>query len=364
MKYGKKGDEREMDEELYAEMEHVGSADDDGFPEFLFDVIYGVDESDRYYSIATEGEIPKQILEMKRKYMDINEWIRALDDYEAYLEKLGDKYGGVDIVLESYNSGSLEEYLPAKPKLKPTKKNKQYLKAGIIPTPDYDLGVEVDHRELAEAMFPYDPERGDLDTEDMYLPVPKKIKNMLNRSSRRVLGEKRAENIYASSQNDGADLLKQLIDSYTHGEFNLVESKSSYADQIADTIDAQYRDPDIEDFDLTSRESYISNGHAISKREEEEKQILTEMYALGIDFIGGKSSSHVVKLARKAVGYGDSGPMTKKQMKKYKKRNKAERRMLERRNVTDPALATLLQSNRRRYSSDAITRMTVSDLFQ
>ena len=63
------------------------------------------------------------------------DYVEAKLIYNEYMEKLYDKYGGEELFRLYEKAGSVEEFVPCEPKIKPTKLNKEFKKRGIIISP-------------------------------------------------------------------------------------------------------------------------------------------------------------------------------------------------------------------------------------
>lgn len=371
---GEEMTEKEMDWIIRDLHENIGCADDEGFPSFLFDIVYGVDESDPYYNMV-KIDTPKEVLNLKRKYVDFHEWLDALETYDAYLETLAEKYGSVEIVKETYNAGEAEEYVPAEPKLKPTKINKQYLRAGIIPPRNVPKPPKkINYHELAEKMFPIKGEIEDLnELPELYKEPPKRIKKQFDQTIKRLAGEYRQENIHNARKSEHAvNMIGTILDNMYQDKYNKsrkyhhVNSFTEFMNEYIEDLD---QDPDFEAADINDRYvNTVSANHLISRGKAEEAEILQILYEHGIDFLGGKKSNEVVRIAREAIGYEkDERHMTKKELKKYKKKM-AKREAILRGEIGENAeLRHILTGNYLDSSiddddDDPMLRFTMSDL--
>lgn len=347
--------EKEMDAIIADLHDRIGCADDDGFPPFLFDIVYGVDEDDPYYN-QTKIEVPKEVLKLKRKYVDFHEWLDALDIYHDYLEILAEKYGSVSIVMETYNAGEVEEYIPTEPKLKPTKINKQYLRAGIMPPKKVPKPpMKIDFVNLVERMFPIEGEIEDInDAPELIVAPPKRVRKQFDAAIRRIAGEYRQENINAVMRTNDKErtvsMLNTILDNMQRDRYDknrkykTANSFTEFLEHYMEDLDA---DPDFESDEITDRYvNTISSGHIIATKQAKDSEILKIFYQHGIDFMGGKKTNEAIRIAREAVGYDmDERHMSKKELKKYKKKMEKRNEILNHQVGENSALRHILTGN-------------------
>ena len=93
---------------------------------------------------------------------------------------------------------------------------------------------------------------------------------------------------------------------------------------------------------------------------------MKDLYGIGIDVIGtyGKSmNKQAVKMLRSTIG--DTEPMTKKELKKLKKKMKRDRELIERRRDNDRLLEKTLLSNKFDFSRTGETlQFRLKDLYR
>ena len=124
----------ELIQEYLQDLQAVADADDDRFPEFLFSYI-SQDFGDNYYERGmADTPLLRDAKKIRRKYNDFFDFCDAMEVYREYMELLAEKYGSIKIVKQSAKEGMIDEYVPPKPKLKNTKKNRQLSAEGVIPS--------------------------------------------------------------------------------------------------------------------------------------------------------------------------------------------------------------------------------------
>lgn len=350
------------------EMQFAADADSELYPDFIWDVVFN-EEDTAYYDRISSMSAWEGIRDMRRKYNDPFEYMAALDLYEDYFDYLCEKHGGEFIVMAGIDAGTLPDYVPARPKLKPSKSNKQFLRSNGVPvqflgTPD--VGI---YKEIGDTVF--NEVINDGEKLDPYeTKIPKYMKKMIERSSREVSGLARIENVYLTNQQSQSyDFIVDIMESMHRGRYTSdgVKRDMSIYDIIKEMEEEELLDPDIEAAKLREGQHTYKNGRYVSLEDEDKIKILKDMYAMGIDLIGGSGKgSRIVKLARKEVGYDNTAYMTKKERKQYKKRAKKEKKFLKKKD-NDALLEKTLLGNRLdlvRGVDDGTIRFSLADMMR
>lgn len=326
-----------MDENYSSSIDYVGWADNECFPDFIWDVMYGVPETDNYYEVSlSTSKLSSDVTSLKRKYADYYDWEAAVMIWRNYMQDLVDRYGSVEAVIDSKNEGTIDDYVPAKPKLKPTKKNKAIIKSGIVPTKSaWELDSE-EFKETIEEYIPYDPDRPDtFNEQDMFNKIPHWAKKSISKETQKNAERKRINEAFnGTGYSVGADFISALLNKIQDGDFDFSDkrqSKTPIKDQIEEFELESYRDEDIEAYNDLHSASHmrIQNGGKVVREDDDRAvEFIKDLYELGIDIIGSnKETLGHVRLARQRLGYDDDPAyMTPKQLKKYKKKMKQERK--------------------------------------
>lgn len=353
------------------ELKDVAISDNSLYPDFIWSVTIN-DYDDGYYERAmSSNPAAEAARKLKRKYGDPFEYMAALQIYFDYMDILLEKYKSESIIAAGVENGVITEYVPAKPKLKPSKSNKQFLKCEGVPSRALN-SEEVDYKELSDTMYSEAINDGEeLLAIDDGKELPKSIRKMLKRSAREVEGLSRLEKAFITSSSSEAhdfivDMLNQMNEgSYTFsGEHKELTTSEIMAQNEADEL----IDEDIAEYNLMINQNIVKNGRYVSYRDEVQIGILKDFYNAGIDLLGtgakGKDGK-IVRLARKAVGYGEhEGAMSKKEQKAYKKRAKQEKKLLKKKN-NDALLEQALLGNKFQFSSSSVgnnIRFSLADM--
>lgn len=333
-----KGD-RKMNENYSESLDYVSWADNESFPDFLWNPMFGVPETDNYYETSiSASKLSSDVTSLRRKYTDYFEWETAIAIWREYMQDLVDQYGSVEVVIDSANEGTIDAYVPVKPKLKPTKRNQNILKTGIVPVRTlWDTNLE-DVKETAEKTVPFDPEREDQFNEfAMFDKIPDWAKKSIDKATKKNEERRRIDEAFNGlGRSAGVDFISSLLEKIQEGDFDFSEkSKSStpIKDRIEELEMEPYKDEDIDSYNELhdSARMRILNGRKVREEDDRAVEFVKDLYELGIDIVGtSKETIGHVRLARKQLGY-DENPayMTRKELKKYKKKMKKEKKWQE-----------------------------------
>ena len=361
-------------EDLYLEyledLRRVADADDDYFPDFLFNFLSN-DFGDNYYQRGiAETPLLADAKKIRRKYSDFFDYIDAMEIYDQYMDMLAEKYGSKKIVKHSAKEGYLEEYVPPKPRLKNTRKNRQLAANGIIPSRRVvDMPTPETLNDIAREAMPN--ENGEILTyEDFNKKMPKKYKKLFDDAYAKAASNERRKNMYRaiSGTNAEIDFIINFINNANDGRYSSTYSSQSTDDRPISEILVENETendipPELLDSYLAPNTKILRNSRLVGREEEEQVEVLTKLYEMGVDVFNsyGKNMSKTsVKMIRSAVG---GGPLTKKEKKKAKKlAKKEEKRMANRRN-NDALLERTLLGNRFKFDANGNTMsLRLSDL--
>lgn len=347
--------EEQCDFRIKEMAEMINGCDNDGFPDFLFDIKFAVDEKDPYYEIATgEFQIPDEVLHLRRKYDDFYEWDRAMDIFKEYMERLYNFYGGKSIFKSSYNVGMVDEYVPQKPKLKMTRENRSIIESGVPPTMKFEVGPW-DAVELMKKIPPVisneEIDRQIRNGTYFDFKPPKKLKKLFNRAARKMQGNHREDTLYRGDTRIGCDLMLAILESFRNGFYNnAIDDDDDDEDELYNAIiESQmspYRDPDVEYWKKHRFDQVQVNGQTLTLEQATELEVIEDFAKLGINLVSGrKKNDIVVKLAKRTLSgaFDEEGrPMTKKQLKKWRKQKEKEKKFLIERSKQDPIIKETL----------------------
>lgn len=336
------------------ELDFVKEADDNLFPDFLYNPLFN-DFGDNYYQNSfANDELITKVKKLRRRYSDYFDWLEAMDTYNEYMDILIDKYGSERTIKNAAKADLLMDPYPAKPKLKNTRKNRQFQRAGSVPSKKLDVQTASGEEMIAIARQLFPNANGDtVDESDSDKKLPKKLQKKLKRIEDTLAGKDRKRNMYRSvSASSGTDFIVEYLNQAKRGVYNSHGQKNEYSDKslyemMKEDERTKYIRPEILDDMNESNTTQIVNGRLVNRQEYQKMEIYKELAMGGIDVIGnfGKGMTRKAqKMIRSQIG--ESEPLTKKQMKKIKKRSKEERERMERRRDSNRLLEQTLLGNK------------------
>lgn len=333
-------------------LEHVKNAPDNIFPDFLFNPVFN-DFGDNYYQKSfANDELMAGVKKLRRRYGNYFQWAEAMDIYNEYMDKLVDKYGSMRVIKNALHYDMMPDPVPAKPKLKNNRKNRQFLQGGVIPSEKIEVEplTRDEQLEIIRAMIPNAMGDG-VNEADSKEKLPKEMRKRVARLQQEMAGRHRRQNLYRSTgSNVGTDFIVEYLNqakrgTYDHsgnytGEDNMSLAEIVKEQELLDTT----REELLED--PAESTTVIKNGRLVNKREEQRMEIYKQLYENGIDVIGAFGSSMSKKAVKMVRSYiGDTEPATKKELKKIRKRARKEQERLVKRRDNDQLLEqTLLGS--------------------
>lgn len=335
------------------ELLDVQEAPDNIFPDFLFNPVFN-DFDDGYYQKSfVQNDLMASIKRLRRRYGNYFQWAEAMNIYEEYMETLVEKYGSMRVIKNALHYDLMPDPVPAKPKLKNNKKNRQFMNSGIVPS-ERIANVHLDSDtviQMARQMFP-DTMGNDIDEAVEFTKVPKETRKRLSRIQTHMEGRQRRHNLYRSqNSNAGTDFIVEYLMNSKRGIYDRHGNYTGDDDMSLKEIVKEQEiidstRPELLD-DPSESTTVIRNGRLVNRREEQQLEIYKLLYEQGIDVIGafGNSmSKKSVKMVRSHIG--DTEPASKKKLKKIRKRAEKEQEKIARRADNNRLLEETLLGNR------------------
>lgn len=374
-------------------IEFVKEADNKLFPDFIFNPVYN-DFGDDYYQMGISSDpLVVKARSLRRKYSNYFDYVQAMNTYNDYMELLGEKYGGKSIIKNllkakrkaEYNQdydtfqaydAFIEDIIPDKPELKNKKKNREFLRAGtMLSMETNERSSDEDIEDSASKMFG-NPTGNDIDEMDIFKKPPKKMRKAINRASDRIAAKLRKDNLFSKYQNNsGADFIVEYLNNASKGYY---DNKGIYKERSISEIakDEEKRlsmPPELyEDemtADTTTISSFATNGNRLVKKSElQQIEIAKQLYSIGIDVTGTMAKGmdkKTVKVVRRFIGAEENYPMTKKELKKLKKKHKKENKRLLDQQDNDKLLRDTLLKNKFSFSkTDSTLNFRLKDVMR
>ena len=341
------------------ELGFVKEADDDLFPDFLFNPLFNDFDDNYYQKSMAKDELTTSIKKLRRRYNDFFEYVEAMELYNEYMDMLTEKYGSMKTIKNALKVDAMPDPVPAKPKLKNTRKNRQFLRAGIVPSQQMNVNPLSNEEILAIARQAFPNAMGDgISDSDRNQRIPKDLRKRFSKMADDIAGRNRKQNLYRSTgTNAGTDFIVEYLNQAKRGKYDsngkYVGEKSMSISEIMKENDRIANTPPEFIDDEFGGKSTIYNGRYVDRREQQKLEIYKELYSQGIDVIGnfGKHmNKQAIKMVRSHIGATE--PASKKELKKIKKRSKKERELIERRRDNDKLLSDTLLGNKFSFSSN------------
>ena len=363
-----------MDElliEYLEDLKSVGFAEDERFPDFLFTFISN-DFDDNYYQRGlADSKLLKDAKKIRRKYNDFFDYVDALETYREYVALLEEKHGiPIKSIRLGASTGLIDDYVPPKPKLKNTKKNRMIISSDVMPsrqvvdTPDPETVME-----YARRAFPKEDGKS-LTHGDMMGKVDKKYRKEFKNMSEELAGRNRKRNMYRASSNAEIDFILNYINNanaHNYSTSGYDKGTDRALTEIIEEIQIERTIPEeLLEYRSQPHTKYLRNSRVVDRDDEIQVEVMKALYEMGVDVFGayGKDMSKTaVKMVRSAVGA--TGPLTKKERKKAKKQAKKEKERLANKRNNDALLEKTLLRNRYSFSTDGnAISMRMSDLIR
>ena len=343
----------------YDELDFVRNAPDDIFPDFLFNPLYNDFEDGYYAKSFANDELISSVKKLRRRYSNFFDWADAMDTYNEYMDQLIDKYGSMRVIKNALRVDAMEDPVPAKPKLKMNRRNRQFLRSGVVPTRKINLDPIPPEEMIAIARQSFPNTLGDgVREEDADKKLPKETRKRLRRMSETLAGRNRKQNLYRSTgSNAGTDFIVEYLNQAKRGQYGSNgdyrgEEAMSLSERIRESERIENTRPELLEDCLENR-TEIVNGRLVSRKQQIQMEIYKELYSQGMNVIGnfGKSmDKRAVKMVRSYIG--DTEPASKKELKKIEKRTRKERERIQRRADNNALLEKTLLGNKFSMSDD------------
>lgn len=353
----------EIDEEIQEYLDEydelfptIQKSEDSLYPEWLFKPVFN-DFDDNYFEQSfVEDSLKASIMKLKHRYNDFYEYLDAVDTYNEYMDRMVDKYGSMRVIKNSIAVGMLEDPIPAKPKLKQSKKNMRLLKTGFIPTrkiPEFQVSGE-ELLAIARQAYPVS-DIEDLKEEDTFKKPTKKQLQQLARIKEKMDGADRRRNMYRSvASNAGTDFIVEYLNQAKRGVYGVtgeedVGQRRSIFDIENEINHEKNTRPELLKLEEESLSKTVIHGTRIVRGIDQVRaEVYKTLYQEGFDIIGkmgrGGLNKESIKLVRSELGI--SAPASKKELKAMKKRAKKEQARMARRADAESLLERTLLGNK------------------
>ena len=196
---------------LLQEMDQIPN---ERFPEMLFNPMINEFDDDigRIYwtDFDESNELIDRAMNIGGVIKDYRKYLDELEIWQDYMELLAEKYGSIELVERGAAIGAIPEFVPRKPVLKKTKRNKALLRSGVIPsrklyTPTFEGYFEFVKQDI-------DPAWQDISESAMLEKVDKNTKKILKRYANKMLVRDRLAQY--SGNGHKSDVFQQINEIY------------------------------------------------------------------------------------------------------------------------------------------------------
>lgn len=335
------------------ELTDVKNAPDNIFPDFLFNPVFNDFDDDYYRKSFANDDIMASIKKLRRRYGNYFQWSEAMDVYEEYMNHLVEKYGSMRVIKNALRYDVMPDPVPAKPKLKNNRKNRQFMNSGVTPSEKIDIEPMTSEEMISLARREFPGTLGDnVDDADSQKKLPKEVEKRYSRMQYQMEGKQRKQNLYRSTgSNAGTDFIVEYLNQVKRGEYDHSGRYTGSDDMsLTELVKEQEKiattPPELLE-DPADNAAIIKNGRLVNKKEEMRLEIYKQLFENGIDVIGAFGNSMTKKSVKMVRSYiGDTEPASKKEMKKIRKRARKEQEKIARRADSNRLLEQTLLGNR------------------
>lgn len=295
-----------------------------------------------YFSYRTNEDDPrlKEIKTNRKKETDYWKYRYKLDLYNSYMNDLAEKYGSLDMVQSLDETGSLEEFIPVKPKLKMNKRNRMITKLGILPPVK---GCEFNPHEFVEDLPAVSQQELDEipDYPDMDPEMSSDDREVFEEACNKMIVNDRISRLKSGGQFLSGDTnfiaeyaMRRLSRNRKEEDYNILDDVRKMEDLEA-TPDSVLKEKER----IRGGKLQFNGAYYTDMQSNEEAEFYKSLSQLGyspreIDMIIGGGSSNLdkstLKVIRNSLGVDAMSEMDsfKKTAKKESKRLKKERKRI------------------------------------
>ena len=351
---GRTEEEIESWMEDYAEViPSIAESDDSYWPDWLFKPVYN-DFGNNYYTQSfAEDDLTTSMKRLKRRYNNFFEYVDAMEIYNEYMDKMIEKYGSLRTIKNNIEADVMDDPIPSKPKLKNNRRNRQFLRSGAVPSrknPDMEYTKD---EMLAIARQALPGLMGDSMTLDELdrKPSKKTMKRLAEIQSTIERQDRRRSMYRRIGSSTGTDFIVEYLNQAKRGVFNShgeSASTSSILDIVKEMEYEKNTPPELLEDEKNHTLTPIIGHRLVNASEHAKTEILKELHLAGYDIFHGFGSKGMSKKSVKMLRseLGASAPLTKKELKKIKKRSKKEATRIQQRADADAVLERTLLGNK------------------
>ena len=341
----------------------------ENFPDYLFNPVHSrlALDDEAYHSRVTNENL-RDVMKLKRRYNNFFQWLDAMQTYSKYREYIEDSYGPFKKIRKMAEKGLLSIYIPTEPKLKKTRENRALLETGIIPS---QKEFDFDFREWAQRNIEESAKKTPQhlvdsisDYDAYFTEVSKEETREATKALRLTRQSQRLSGLYLDEGSIGMNIIN---DFYVDGRERVGKNGKYEQPMSLSKAMKEYKKQQLmyESEKLAENQPdyvYRNNRH-VEREKVEMIEIYEDMAAEGWDvgkMIGNANlSTASMKMFRSEMGI--NVPMSKKELKKWRKQKEKQDAMIrKKRRSDDQLLRSITEANKmhRFINEDEILDLT------
>lgn len=355
------------DAKLSSTLSQIDKVSNDLFPSILFNPIINTFDDgigNIYWSMYDESnDVIDRAMNIGGKTKDYLKYIEEMEVYNDYMQPFVDMYGSIELVEKAAEDGLINEFIPRRPVLKKTKKNKFYIEAGIIPSRQFYKPSLVGYKEFIKDEI--NPEWKNQDDSLFYGKVSKEAKKAAKRVSRKMLIKDRLSEYSKSAANN--DVFSQVNEIYAslgnngYRRDNFDPSNISLSALKKERKRIECTPDHLLDMEYDSSNYGItrdSRGVLIDSRKKLKMDIIKNLINIGFDpYLFGQSGSITNKEFKLIISEMDNDKIPEnvrnsKIWKKMEKQKKKQQKKLAKRLAQDPTTNRILSNSLFSYDDE------------
>jgi len=291
--------------------------------------------------VTTEEEAEARAL--KRRYPHYADYCQAMLIYNDYMDKLYEKYGNKELFRLFEKAGKVTEFVPAKPKIKPTSTNKAFKKYNVVLSPkskSKENYVDVFHMDIEKIYELMNTEAFDPNEE---IKIKRFNKDKASKSTLKMIEESESGSSKRFAKARDAAMLHGGMDFIA--DYFGVKNKYDKEKQLKEEYDENLTLQDLlddnfiteEDLKKDTNEMIWHNGMMIKKSVLEDDAVYKQLNSLGWNTKKIYKNT-VNNEGKKGIAY----ELLKRADKKEKKKNKKNKK---KNKLKDDFMTTLIFDN-------------------
>ena len=355
-------------DQLLEQMEQIPN---DRFPEMLFSPVINQFEDDigkNYWTDFDESnELIDRAMTIGGKTRDYNKYLDELEVWNEYMSSLAEKYGSIEIVEAAAEDGVIPEFVPKKPSLKMTKRNKLLIKSGVVPSRKSFKPTYIGLYGFMDQSGEIDSEWEEITEDNMFQKMDKASRKAIKKYLNKHMVRDRME-MYTNSttKNDAFATINEFYNTFGERGYRRQDDEFTSLTQLQKERERIENTPDHlldEMFDTSYSGIDYVYGKFTDTRKSRKLDIVKDMIELGYDpfRLGAAEGISKKEIKLIATDMSDVIPDNVKKGKMWKKLNKKkkkERKKLAKHTTQNSNIARLINNSFSVSDTEFLTNWT------